>query len=71
MISILKNISLALIVTLNLAACSGPFSDYSNYELREAFDKCDFNKLNAAGAQRCNNIIEECEKRKEDTGFRC
>ena len=54
-----------------LSACNGPFNDYGNYDLSQAYNKCDFNKLTAAGAQRCNNIKKECEKRKEESGFKC
>jgi hypothetical protein len=54
-----------------LAACSGPFSDYSNFDLKKEYNKCDYNRLTPAGAQRCNNIKKECEIRKEETGFRC
>lgn len=57
--------------TAMLSACNGPFNDYGNYDLSQAYNKCDFNKLTAAGAQRCNNIKKECEKRKEESGFKC
>lgn len=70
MIFLLKAVSI-IALTVSLSACNGPFSDYSNYDLSSAYDKCDFSKLTAAGAQRCNNIKKECDKRKEESGFRC
>lgn len=54
-----------------LTACSGPFSDYTNFDLKKEYSKCDYNSLTAAGAQRCNNIKKECEVRKEEIDFRC
>jgi len=54
-----------------LTACSGPFSDYTNFDLKKEYNKCDYNRLTAAGAQRCNNIKKECDIRKEKSGFRC
>mgnify|MGYP003631161809 CR=1 FL=1 len=68
---ILKHTFITMLVVLSLSACSGPFSDYSNYDLKDIYEKCDFNKLTAAGAQRCNNIQKECDKRKKESGFRC
>ena len=62
---------LCLLLSLGLSACDGPFAKYTDQELRQEFNKCDFERLNAAGAQRCHNIIKECEKRKEARGFRC
>jgi hypothetical protein len=56
---------------LLLSSCSGPFAQYSDTDLRGEFRKCDFDRLNAAGAQRCLNIQKECEKRKQERGFRC
>jgi len=61
----------ALIITSLLNACSGPFSDYSNNDLKREFSKCDYNKLSPAGAQRCNNIKKECDLRKAESGLRC
>jgi hypothetical protein len=66
-----KKILTCVLLSFCLSGCDGPFSKYSDQELRQEFDKCDFDKLNAAGAQRCQNIIKECEKRKTKTGFRC
>jgi hypothetical protein len=60
-----------LLVSFSLTACNGPFSQYSDHDLRQEFSKCDFDRLTAAGAQRCHNIIKECEKRKAASGFRC
>lgn len=60
-----------LLFCLLLSGCNGPFSDYDKYELSQEFNKCDFSKLTAAGAQRCLNIQKECDKRKEESGFRC
>ena len=54
-----------------LSACNGAYSKYSDYDLKEMYRKCDYNKLTAAGAQRCNNIKKECNKRKEEKGLRC
>jgi hypothetical protein len=54
-----------------LLACNGPYSDYSNFDLKKEYNNCDYNKLTAAGAQRCNNIKKECDVRKEKSGFRC
>ena len=54
-----------------LTACNGPYSDHTNFDLKKEFNKCDYNRLNAAGAQRCNNIKKECDVRKEKNGFRC
>jgi hypothetical protein len=54
-----------------LSACNGPYSGDSNFDLKTKYRGCDFSKLSAAGAQRCNNIKKECDKRKADTGFRC
>ena len=71
MLSNFKNILTLIIFTLLLTGCGGPFSDYSNHDLREVYGKCDFNKLTGAGAQRCNNLKKECDKRKSETGFRC
>ena len=70
MIYLFKASIITLLVT-TLSACDGPFGDYSNYDLGQAYGKCDFNKLTAAGAQRCNNIKKECDKRKDESGFRC
>lgn len=70
MISILKAMTFTFLIAM-LCACNGPFNDYSNYDLSQAYDKCDFSKLTAAGAQRCNNIKKECDKRKDESGFRC
>lgn len=71
MIFIFKRTLTLTILSILLSACDGPFSDYGNYDLKEMYRKCDFNKLNAAGAQRCNNIKKECDKRKKESGFRC
>jgi hypothetical protein len=60
-----------LAISLLLTACNGPFSDYTNFDLKKEYTKCDYNRLTAAGAQRCNNIKKECEVRKEESGFRC
>lgn len=68
---ILKRIAIINLLILSLSACSGPFADYSNFDLSTEYRKCDFDKLTAAGAQRCNNIKQECDKRKAETGFRC
>tara|TARA_R110002072_G_scaffold184083_1_gene340384 strand:+ start:22253 stop:22465 length:213 start_codon:yes stop_codon:yes gene_type:complete len=65
-----KTITAVFFITM-LSACSGPFSDYNNYDLSQAYAKCDFSKLTAAGAQRCTNIKKECDKRKDESGFRC
>lgn len=54
-----------------VTACSGPFSDLSNFDLKKEYNQCDYNKLTAAGAQRCNNIKKECDVRKKANGFRC
>ena len=62
---------LALLCTSVLSACSGPFSDYSDYELKRAYGECDYDNLSPAGAQRCLNIEKECEKRKKESGLRC
>ena len=70
MTALCKTTSWVFLIVI-LSACNGPFSDYSNYDLSQAYDKCDFNKLTAAGAQRCNNIKKECDKRKDESGFRC
>jgi len=67
----LKQVLFIVLMCINLSACNGPFSSYSDYDLRQEFNKCDFDRLTAAGAQRCHNIIKECEKRKSATGFRC
>lgn len=66
-----RQLALTVFCTFILSACNGPFSDYSNRELKQEFSKCDYKTLNAVGAQRCNNIKAECDKRKEDSGFRC
>lgn len=66
-----RQVLCSLLLSISLSACSGPFSEYSDHELRQEFNKCDFDRLTAAGAQRCHNIIKECEKRKAATGFRC
>ncbi|MFT6030141.1 MAG: hypothetical protein ACI8O8_001884 [Oleiphilaceae bacterium] len=68
---ILKRTFIITLTACLLNACSGPFSDYSNYDLKEMYSKCDFNKLTAAGAQRCSNIKKECDERKGESGFRC
>lgn len=60
-----------LAILFSLSGCDGPYAKYSDYDLKEMYGKCDFNKLTAAGAQRCNNIKKECDKRKEDKGLRC
>ena len=60
-----------LTISSILTACSGPFSDYTNFDLKKEYNKCDYSRLSAAGAQRCNNIKKECEVRKEKSGFRC
>ncbi len=60
-----------LITLLTLSACGGPFADYSNRDLRKEFRSCNYERLSPAGAQRCNNIKKECEKRFKDNGFRC
>ena len=67
----LKRIFIIGLSTLSLSACNGPFSDLSNYDLKEIYAKCDSKNLNPAGAQRCNNIQDECDKRKKESGFRC
>lgn len=64
-------LTIATLLTFPLSACDGPFSSHSNYDLSDAYNKCDFNKLTAAGAQRCINIKKECDKRKSENGFRC
>lgn len=66
-----KQVFICLFLSFGLSACDGPFAKYSDHELRVEFDKCDFDRLTAAGAQRCHNIVKECEKRKAATGFRC
>lgn len=71
MINYFVKSTIVMLFSISLSACSGPFSDYSNYDLSNAYNKCDFNKLTAAGAQRCNNIKKECDKRKSELGFRC
>jgi len=60
-----------LTISSILTACSGPFSDYTNFDLKKEYNKCDYSRLSAAGAQRCNNIKKECKARKEKSGFRC
>lgn len=60
-----------LLCSFLLSACDGPFADYSNAGLRQEFSQCDYDTLNAVGAQRCNNIKAECDKRKKASGFRC
>ena len=60
-----------LTISVILTACNGPFSDYSNFDLKKEYSKCNYNTLSPAGAQRCNNIKKECEIRKEESGFRC
>ncbi len=62
---------LYVLSVFTLSACSGPFADYSDNDLREEFRKCDFDRLSPAGAQRCLNIQKECEARKKDRGLRC
>ena len=66
-----KHALICLLLSFGLSACDGPFAKYTDHELRQEFNKCDFDRVNAAGAQRCHNIIKECEKRKAATGFRC
>ena len=67
----LFKINITIFLTISLAACDGPFNDYSNYDLSQAYNKCTTSELSAAGIQRCNNIKKECAKRKRDSGFRC
>ena len=56
-----------------LAGCDSgsSFTSYSNYELSEAWQECKSGGQNVAGAQRCNNIERECQRRKEEKNFRC
>jgi len=67
----LSSISLMISLVILLNGCGGAYSKYSDADLKEMFRKCDYSKLTAAGAQRCNNIKKECKKRKEDKGLRC
>jgi len=64
-------VSMMLSFAMVLTACNGPFSDYSASDLRKEYRECDYSRLTAAGAQRCNNLKKECDKRRKDTGFRC
>jgi len=71
MLKKLTTTTITLILTTALAGCNGAYHDYSDADLKDMYRKCDYSKLTAAGAQRCNNIKKECLKRKEDKGLRC
>lgn len=62
-----------LITALFLSACDGrnSFSNYSNYDLSQEYQKCQRGGLSPAGAQRCNNVEAECKRRKEESNYRC
>ncbi|WP_369602813.1 hypothetical protein AAIA72_07660 [Hahella sp. SMD15-11] len=61
-----------LTTAMMVSGCdSRPFENYSNYELSQEYQSCQRGGLSPAGAQRCNNIIKECEIRKEEKNFRC
>jgi len=62
---------LILIIGFLFTACDGAYSEYSDYDLKEMYGKCDYNKLTAAGAQRCNNIKKECDTRQKEKRLRC
>ncbi|MFT7185688.1 MAG: hypothetical protein ACI84K_001071 [Pseudohongiellaceae bacterium] len=68
-----KTVQILQILTISsiLIACNGPFGDYTNFDLKKEYNKCDYNRLSPAGAQRCNNLKKECGIRKEKSGFRC
>jgi len=63
--------SITLLLAATLCGCNGAYSEFSDADLKDMYRKCDYSKLTAAGAQRCNNIKKECAKRKEDKGLRC
>lgn len=71
-----RRLSFNLIIATLLAACSGcdgggSFSHYSNYDLSKEMDECRTDSHSPGGAIRCDSIAEECQRRKEKTGYRC